>query len=231
MRTDPFEEWRRLSQLYREMSDEELHELDADFAGLTEQAQQILRDEMKTRGLTRPRPASVEANLSERSAALAWDSSADAPKAEDGVEESGLPCEYTWKTLLCECNDSDEAWQLREALRQAGIESWIDGQGYRIVEGINYPRILVAADQLEQAREIAARPIPQAIVEQSRMPPEEYNPPVCPKCGAEDPLLESVDPVNSWLCESCDHQWTDPVEEKNIPAQTVKTVLLKRGAQ
>src|ERR1035441_6889100 len=123
MRIDPFEEWRRLNQLYREMSDEELYELEDDFSGLTEQAQQILRDEMKTRGLTRPRPASVEANLSERSAASAWDSDADAPKVEDGTEESDLPREYTWKTLLCECNDSDEAWQVREALRQAGIRS------------------------------------------------------------------------------------------------------------
>jgi hypothetical protein len=217
MRIDTFEEWRRLTQLYREMSDEELDELDDDFAGLTEQAQQILRDEMKTRGLTRPRPASVEANLSERSAASAWDSFADAPKAEDEAEESDLPREYTWKTLLCECNDSDEAWQVREALRQAGIESWMEGQGYRIAAETTYPRILVAADQLEQAREVASRPIPQAIVEQSKMPPEEYEPPVCPKCGAEDPLLEGVDPVNSWLCESCDHQWTDAVEDANVP--------------
>ena len=217
MRIDPFEEWRRLSQLYREMSDEELYELDADFAGLTEQAQQILRDEMKTRRLARPRPASIEAKLSEHIAASAWDADADTPKTEDGAEESVLPREYTWKTLLCECNDSDEAWMVREALRQAGIESWSDGQGYRIVEGINYPRILVAADQLEQAREVASRPIPQAIVEQSKLPPEEYKPPVCPKCGAEDPLLESVDPVNSWLCESCDYQWTDAVEDANVP--------------
>jgi len=217
MRIDPFEEWRRLTELYREMSDEELYELEDDFAGLTEQAQQILHDEMKTRGLARLRPASVEAILSERSAASAWDSYADAPKVEDGAEESDLPREYTWKTLLCECNDSEEAWQLREALRQAGIESWIEGSGYRVAAELSYPRILVAADQLEQAREVASRPIPQAIVEQSRMPPEEYNPPVCPRCGAEDPLLEGVDPVNSWLCESCDHQWTDVVEKANIP--------------
>ena len=215
MRIDPFEEWRRLTELYREMSDEELYELDADFAGLTEQAQQILHDEMKTRGLVRPRPANVEAEIS---AASAWDSSAGAPKAEDGAEENALPCEYTWKTLLCECNDSEEAWQLREALRQAGIESWIEGSGYRVAAEASYPRILVAADQLEQAREVVSRPIPQAIVEQSRMPPEEYNPPVCPRCGAEDPLLEGVDPVNSWLCESCDHQWTDAaIDDANAP--------------
>jgi hypothetical protein len=217
MRVDPFEEWRRLTQLYREMSDEELYELEDDFAGLTEAAQQILRDEMKTRGLVRPRPASVEANLSERSAASAWNADADAPKVEGEAEDGDLPREYTWKTLLCECNDSMEAWQLREALRQAGIESWIEGPGYRVAAEASYPRILVAADQLEQAREVAARPIPQAIVEQSTMPPEEYEPPVCPRCGAEDPLLEGVDPVNSWLCECCDHQWTDAVVDANVP--------------
>jgi transposase-like protein len=68
----------------------------------------------------------------------------------------------------------------------------------------------VAADQLEEAREVASRPIPQAIVEQSRMQIPEFELPRCPGCGAEDPLLESADPVNAWLCESCGRQWTDP---------------------
>ena len=213
MRIDPFEEWRRLTQLYREMSDEELYELEDDFAGLTEQAQQILRDEMKTRGLARPRPASVEANLSERSAASAWDASADARKTVDGAEESDLPREYTWKTLLCECAKREEAMLLHITLRRAGIDSWVDGS----CRGLSCSQVVVAADQLEQAQEIAARPIPQEIIDELNKWREEYKPPVCPKCGAEDPLLEGVDPVNSWLCESCDHQWTDAVEEKSIP--------------
>jgi hypothetical protein len=71
------------------------------------------------------------------------------------------------------------------------------------------PRILVAADQLEQARDIAKRPIPQEIIEQSQMKAPEFEAPVCPKCGAPDPLLESVDPVNTWLCEACEHEWTE----------------------
>jgi ribosomal protein L37AE/L43A len=41
----------------------------------------------------------------------------------------------------------------------------------------------------------------------------DFEPPVCPKCGAEDPLLESVDPLNTWLCEICGEQWTDPAPE------------------
>ena len=34
-------------------------------------------------------------------------------------------------------------------------------------------------------------------------------PPACPKCGAPDPLLESVEPVNTWSCEICNATWTD----------------------
>jgi ribosomal protein L37AE/L43A len=71
-------------------------------------------------------------------------------------------------------------------------------------------RITVPADRLEEAREIIARPIPKEIVEQSRMTVPEFELPVCPKCGAGDPVLEEVDPVNSWLCEACGNQWTEP---------------------
>jgi uncharacterized protein (DUF983 family) len=37
----------------------------------------------------------------------------------------------------------------------------------------------------------------------------EYELPVCPKCGAGDPVLEGVDPFNSWLCEACGNEWTE----------------------
>jgi hypothetical protein len=213
MQINPVAEWQRLTQLYSKMGDVELYELHDGIADLTEVAQQVLRDEMRTRGLSRPRAAVEEPKISDYPAAPLWDSNADSPNSEDETEDSDLPHEYTWKTLLCECGDGVEAWQLREALRQAGIESWIEAPGYHVVADMLNPRILVAADQLEQAREIASKPIPQAIVELSKIPDEEYIPPVCPRCGAEDPVLESADPVNSWLCESCGEQWTDPVED------------------
>ena len=44
-------EWRRLTEHYREMSDGELYELADDFGNLTDTAQQVLRSEMKSRGL------------------------------------------------------------------------------------------------------------------------------------------------------------------------------------
>ena len=212
---DTIADWQSLTRLYGEMGDGELLELDAQAADLTNVAQQVLRDEMKKRGLSRPRPADNAPKPLESTVPPIWEYGAESRTA--GAEQGDQPHEYTWKTLLCECSDLEHATPIRMALLQAGIESWIEGQGYRVAAEASYPRILVAADQLELAREVASRPIPQAIVEQSRMPPEEYNPPVCPRCGAEDPLLEGVDPVNSWLCESCDHQWTDAVEEKTIP--------------
>jgi hypothetical protein len=214
MNTNPIEEWRRLTEHYREMSDEELYELEADFGGLTETAQQVLRDEMKLRGLDRPQLASVQANPAARPEARSWDLVQDTAQVVEDFEEAeedasdGEAREFTWKTLLCECNEAEEAWQIREVLRRAGIDSWVEGRS----RDLSYPRVVVAADQLEQARAIAAQPIPQEIIDEFNAPPEEFEPPVCPKCGVEDPVLESADPVNSWLCESCGAQWSDPAE-------------------
>ncbi len=93
---------------------------------------------------------------------------------------------------------------MRAGLRDRNATSQFDG---------NSPRVLVAADQLEQARDIAARPIPQEIIDESEADVPEFKPPVCPKCGAAEPVLEGVDPVNTWHCESCDYVWTDPAED------------------
>ena len=51
MQADPIAELRRLTEHYRELSDDELRNLAADFADLTETAQQALRTEMQSRGL------------------------------------------------------------------------------------------------------------------------------------------------------------------------------------
>ena len=240
MQADPILEWQTLTTHYREMSDGELRELAADFNDLTETAQQVLRTEMRSRGLSDPEAASAvplasnappamnaspAAPVPRNSAPEVSDSSVeraggafgarppelvpDTPNPDD--EDNGLH-EYTWKTVLCDCDTPEEAWQLSEALKQAGIQSWIDGlrprSGYTGFDLPN-PRVLVAADQLEQARAIAARPIPPEIVEESETEVSDFVPPSCPKCGASDPVLEAVDPANSWKCEQCGERWTE----------------------
>jgi hypothetical protein len=194
------------------MGDGELEELDVDKGDLTEVAQQVLRDELKKRGLDGTRAANEEPKHAERFAAPTWTSHGDSPEDGDATEESDLPEEYTWKTPLCECEDREKAWQIQEVLRQAGIESWLDRWAYNEASVFGDQRIVVAADQLEKARETISKPIPEEIVEQSKAPIEEYVPPVCPSCGAADPILEGADPVNSWRCESCGKQWTDAAE-------------------
>jgi predicted RNA-binding Zn-ribbon protein involved in translation (DUF1610 family) len=219
MQADPLAEWQRLTQLYREMGDGELEELDADKGDLTEVAQQVLGDEIRKRGLDKPSGPSNETDASKRFGISPWSRNGDSSAAEDTTEESNLPVEYTWKAPLCECEDSEKVRQVQEVLRRAGIESWIEGPGYSVALEMSSPRIEVAADQLEQAREIISRPIPQEIVEQSKLPAEEYVPPVCPSCGADEPILESVEPVNAWRCESCGKQWSEQVEEKESSTQ------------
>ena len=175
MQANPFEEWQRLSELYREKSEEELLELADDFADLTETAQQILRDEMRKRGIGDPGAPDAAQNHADipgtepnPPATVDWEQQNHGYDPFFGQEDTDQPHEYTWKTPLCECEDREEAWQLAEVLRRAGIESWIAQPGTRYSFGAINPRLLVAADQLEQAREIAEQPIPQEIVEQSR---------------------------------------------------------------
>jgi hypothetical protein len=230
MQIDPAAEWQRLTEFYRGKTDNELEELAEDFGNLTETAQQVLTTELRSRRLSVPNRNPHQASTAEQAPRdtrftssidpndLAFDNNDD---RTDGDPDEDAPHEYTWKTPLCACEEQDEAWQIYEVLRRAGIESWIERKGAgnvvawdeRMVGNI---QVLVAADQLDEARAIADKPIPQDIVEESKdldKAPEEFIPPTCPKCHAEDPVLESADPSNNWLCEACGALWHDPLPD------------------
>lgn len=208
MQSDPAHEWQRLTRLYGEMSDEELENLAASFGDLTEFAQPILRDEMRKRGLGEPGAAEPTqfafAGVGNRGTGS---SVADSPQRFEQEEE--VPRAY-----LCECEGADQLNQLREALRRAGVESFVESLNAALgrVQEFQTCRLFVRADQLAFARDVASRPIPQDIIDESRIKVEDFVPPTCPKCGAEDPLLESVEPTNTWRCENCGAQWSDSAE-------------------
>jgi hypothetical protein len=220
MQTDPVAEWQRLTGHYRTLTDDQLEDLAIDFADLTETAQQILRGEMRTRGLRDPqsprnRQALMETQRSvDRRAAPPPDAGLNPDLGED------RPQEYTWKTLLCECDTREEAWQVSEVLRRAGIASWTAAPGmyspYADLD-LTSPRVLVAADQIDEARSVASRPIPQDVIDESKIAVPDFQPPRCPACGAADPLLEDVEPVNAWRCALCGRQWNDS-EPSKIPS-------------
>ena len=204
------------------MLDGELEQLAESFGDLTETAQQVLRAELRSRGLEEPGAPKTTGSYSTPSATNRFVSSferdaglsrSDKP---DGDEEDDSQKDFTWKTLLCECSTSAEAYQLKQVLQRAGIDSWVEKPGSsRYSFGMSSPRVVVAADQLEQAIEIASQPIPKEIIEESKVEVPEYVPPSCPKCGAEDPVLESAEPVNAWLCEACGEQWSEPAPESD----------------
>ena len=197
------------------MYDEELNHLAADFLDLTEVAQQVLRNELSKRGLPPPgaraaAPRRPESPYSQRSAVC--DDAGDGLSQScdvNAIDKDNSTREFTWKTLLCECETTEQAHQIREMLNREGIESWVEEPGTRW--SVFSPRVVVAADQLEEAIEIAKRPTPQEIIDESEMEVPQYEPPRCPACGAEDPILESAEPTNCWLCEACGKQWTEPI--------------------
>jgi hypothetical protein len=211
MRADLHLEWQRLTKHYRTLSDEELRELAAQISDLTETARQALQSEMKLRGIG---GVEKEPWHSQRLVVAAaqdvvhdWDLNlyTTPPAVRADQDESDAPYVYTWKTQLCECETEEQVRQLTAALARAEIDNWA-----QYPDG-TYPRILVAADQLDQARMVAAQPIPQDIVNESQTPLEvpEFKTPVCPKCGGSDPALLAVEPSNAWGCEACGQVWRE----------------------
>ena len=77
------------------------------------------------------------------------------------------------------------------------------GSSGRASYGRRYPRVLVAADQLDQARAIAAQPIPQEIIDDSKTEIAGVsNYPYARSAAPEDPILEAIEPANHWRCEA-----------------------------
>ena len=123
MQNDPLVEWQRLTETYSKMYDDELLNLAADSADLTEQARQVLAGEMQKRGLQAPRTAGTVRTIPDPTlarAAIALDAQSRvpelAPDEPESAEEFDGPHDYTWKTPLCECETQEEALQLSEVL-------------------------------------------------------------------------------------------------------------------
>jgi hypothetical protein len=233
MPTDPVEEGRSLAEGYREMGDEELRNLADDFTDLTESAQQALRQEMRNRGMSGKDAANGSPQVSPPGsqapavrpgaavteefdpitgrigAAFGIGGPKLVPDAPNEDKDDSGPHDYTWKTVLCECETLHEARQLVQALQTAGLDGWVQGSHEF---GRRYSQVLVAADQLDQARLIAAQPIPKEVVDESQEETPEFVEPKCPKCGSDDVVLEGVDTQNHWRCESCDAEWSDEAE-------------------
>lgn len=207
----------RLTRHYRGLSDDGLLDLSDHAMELTPDAQRILEEEIRRRGLEEPREyESLEETGEPDALARAEAKMRAGIEARRAEQFSDHPREYTWKVPLRDYENPEEARQRLTMLRREGIQCWFMDPSGRLedptVARLDY-RIFVPADQLEEAEAIVQKPVPQDIIDDSKIEVPEFVMPQCPKCGSSDPALVGAEPSNSWLCEVCGNEWSDPVPE------------------
>ena len=186
---DQAKEWQRLTTLYRGKTGEELQELAEDFGDLTEIAQQVLRDELKSRGLRSPEE-------------VVQTQSAPALNLNDSPQD-----EVPW--ILRESGDSRTLGEMQSALEQSGIRSKVVAPHENIYR-TQLLQLQVDEQNASRAEEVLAAPRAMTASRSEEEDAEDFEAPMCSQCGSSDPLLESIEPSNTWLCENCGHRWMDP---------------------
>jgi hypothetical protein len=222
MQVDPIAEWKRVTNVYRAMYDDELINLVADAADLTEVARQVLDVELRRRRLGDLSNADLAKRppepMTERRAAMLGNQGGAPQLVLDCYElqDFEAPLEYRKKTLLCVCMSMEQAWQLSNSLKRMSIECWIEepNSGSLMISGAPYPRVLVSADQLEQARAILSNPLLDSLDCGTTQEASATKSPECPFCGSRNPALEEAAPCSSWRCETCGYQWTEWGEQQ-----------------
>ncbi len=208
---DASEEWRRLTELYRGMTNGELLEVARDFSDLTDAAKPILAQELRGRGLVMPKK--------EEPAPLP-EPDPDDPYAEDRE-----------LVTLCTVWSEADALQMQNLLDRAGIPFFMGPEnatgvdkiasGYAVGIDVKVMRV-----GLPWARQL----LPYYEPKDEPDLPQEKEPEDlairCPQCGSEDVIFgdeanapEDTGKLRSkfdWICGVCGHQWEDDgvVKEK-----------------
>jgi hypothetical protein len=187
------EQYRELTELYSSYGNDELVALGRTMADLTEAAQEALRGELGRRRLT---------------AETAREEAASPVLSEDDLANLRAYAAMAPAECVFEFEDGYGASAAYLALGEAGIESVVltqDGAG----GGLRGPRVVVAPEDAKRATVILSQPLAERFRTEAEVAPEEFDVPACPICGSRETLLESVDPVNEWRCDDCDHIWLE----------------------
>jgi hypothetical protein len=186
------EQYQELTALYGSYGDGELVELGRGMADLTEVAQEVLKGELKRRGLTlAPTAAPVEARVL-----------TDEDLSDMRSYAALAPAECTF-----EFEDDRGASAAYYALTVADIEAIVlSAQSTR--DNVRGPRVVVTPKDAERAAAILSRPL-EGELRPAADEAAEFALPRCPACGGEETLLESADPVNQWRCDDCGEVWLE----------------------
>jgi len=203
---DPTTEWRRLSEHYRRMSDNELLVLARQNSELTEAAQQALADEVCQRGLKlQPEKLSAPPNPEPQP---------DSPYAQDRelIE-------------ICTVWSFPDALQLQMLLDRAGIPFFmgpekargVDAVTSNFVNGVSVRVMRIGLPWTHQALQNYApanEPGPKQEIGLCELSVR------CPKCHSTEVIFDRLltDPAAAtgesptqyeWTCDSCGNQWKD----------------------
>jgi hypothetical protein len=221
--TDAAGEWLRLSEHYRQLSDEELLDLARDPSSLTNDAQQVLHNEMSARKLELP---TAEPPAEKRRAPAYVEPDPDSLYAE---ERELVEILTVWSLR--------DVLQLQYLLDVAGIPFYmgkekatgVDQVTSNLGAGVPVSVMRIAIPWIWRPLE-SYHPFDEPLEEkEERRASEEWRevPVTCPKCHSENIIFERRNPEPrtrdelhtakfEWACASCGHQWVDDgvVKEK-----------------
>jgi len=208
---DAATEWRRLSELYGQMSDGELLALARKQSELTDVAQETLANEMSFRKLK-----------------LSAEEPASPKKQERVVDPADLDPAYDEERKLVEIRTVwglGDALQLQQLLDQAGIPFFmgpematgVDAVTSNFVNGVSVKIMNIGVPWAQQALQYyEPENEPEAEKEEKHGNLEVR----CPKCHSTEVVLDKLPgeaPENKkdslqeyeWTCDACGHRWKD----------------------
>jgi hypothetical protein len=188
-------QYEELGRVYGEMSDAELVGLGQEMTDLTDIAQEVLKSEISRRGLslTAKRVAKpvTRTDVDDRDESELWAFAAMAPA-----------------TCVFEFEEDGAASAARAALSEEGVESVAVPERVTGFD-LHGPRVVVAPEDAERAAMIVAQPGVESLINEAPTTIEEFHEPACPACGADESVLESVEPANRWRCDACGKEWVE----------------------
>ena len=203
---DPAAEWLRLSERYRQMSDNELLALARHNSELTDVAQQTLANEISQRRLSlQPEEPPPPPNP-------------EPPSDSDYAGDRAL-------VEICTVWSMSDALQVQTLLDRAGIPFFmgaekgtsVDAVTSNFVNGVSVKIMQIGIPWARQAMQNytpANEPRPKQEEELNELPVR------CPKCHSTEVLFERLInqsvgatdkalPKFEWTCDACGHQWED----------------------
>jgi hypothetical protein len=191
-------QYNELLEVYSRYDDDELLALARKPGDLTPLAQEVLNTELARRHLSvTPAPAAPKRRI-----------------VTDDEEDSPLRVFAALAPPECvfEFPDNRTVANARLALTAVGIES-VSVYPQQGSSDMRAPRVVVAPDDAEHAASVLAQLTTEHLSADSDDSPidefQAFEEPRCPACGADESVLESVDPVNEWHCEACGKNWLE----------------------